>query len=96
MPDRCGGALPSCLPHQASVSGCTLWLLAHNAPLPSHRRDYRPSNGTGTGSFLDGSAHPAAETVYAAMHSGCPVEDGEKYIATRWIRAAGFDYHLRS
>jgi hypothetical protein len=27
------------------------------------------------------------------MHSGCPVLEGEKYIATRWIRGAGFDYH---
>ena len=60
-------------------------------PLPACR-DYRPGNGSNTGSYKDGSAEPAAETVYAAMHSGCPVLEGEKYIATRWIRAAGFDY----
>ncbi|KAL4854991.1 Prolyl 4-hydroxylase 2 [Chlorella vulgaris] len=56
--------------------------------------DYRPSNGTGAGSFQDGSAQPNAHSVYEAMHSGCPVTEGEKYIATRWIRASGFDYHL--
>lgn len=55
-------------------------------------RDYRPGNGSNTGSYQDGTAQPSAETVYAAMHSGCPVLEGEKYIATRWIRASGFDY----
>ena len=56
------------------------------------RRDYQPGSGDGSGSYEDGSARPAADTVYAAMHSGCPVLQGEKYIATRWIRASGFDY----
>lgn len=56
--------------------------------------DYRPGTGAGTGSYEDGSAEANAETVYAAMHAGCPVVEGEKYIATRWIRAAGFDYKL--
>lgn len=56
--------------------------------------DYRPGNGTGTGSYEDGSAQAEAQTVYEAMHSGCPVWEGEKYIATRWIRSSGFDYKL--
>eukprot|EP00887_Chlorella_sp_A99_P006415 scaffold3.g6415.t1 len=54
--------------------------------------DYAPSEGSGTGSYSDGSADPAARPIYAAMHSGCPVLEGEKFIATRWIRGAGFDY----
>ena len=29
-----------------------------------------------------------ARSVYAAMHSGCPVLGGEKWIATRWIRSS--------
>lgn len=56
--------------------------------------DYRPGNGTGTGSYEDGSAKAEAQTVYEAMHAGCPVWEGEKYIATRWIRSSGFDYKL--
>lgn len=26
----------------------------------------------------------------ASLHGGCPVEEGEKYIATKWIRSAEF------
>jgi hypothetical protein len=57
---------------------------------PAPCRDYRPSNGSGTGSYQDGSAQPYAQTVYAAMHAGCPVLEGEKWIATRWIRSSRF------
>ncbi|KAL4458442.1 hypothetical protein ABPG75_013307 [Micractinium tetrahymenae] len=56
--------------------------------------DYRPGNGSGAGSYEDGSAQAEAQTVYEAMHAGCPVWEGEKYIATRWIRSSGFDYNL--
>ncbi|PRW59787.1 putative prolyl 4-hydroxylase 3 [Chlorella sorokiniana] len=52
--------------------------------------DYRPHNGGGTGSYEDGSADPLATPVYEALHSGCPVVDGEKFVATRWIRGARF------
>lgn len=31
-----------------------------------------------------------AESVLGALHSGCPVLEGEKWIATRWIRSAKF------
>ncbi|KDD74086.1 hypothetical protein H632_c1583p0 [Helicosporidium sp. ATCC 50920] len=54
--------------------------------------DYAPGNGPGTGSFADGSGEPQATPILEAMHSGCPVIEGEKWIATRWIRGAGFDY----
>lgn len=51
------------------------------APTPQHppARDYKPGNGAGTGSYEDGTAEPLAQAVYAAMHSGCPVVEGEKY-----------------
>lgn len=52
--------------------------------------DYKPGNGTGTGSYEDGSADPSAVPVVESLHSGCPVLDGEKWIATRWIRSAKF------
>ena len=42
----------------------------------------------GAGSRADGTARPSARRVYQAMHSGCPVLGGEKWIATRWIRSA--------
>ena len=45
----------------------------------------------GAGTFADGSAKPAARRVFAAMHSGCPVIKGEKWITTRWIRSAPFN-----
>lgn len=54
--------------------------------------DYRPGNGTGRGSYENGTGEPEAEPVYEALHSGCPVVEGEKWIVTRWIRASGFDY----
>ena len=52
--------------------------------------DYKPSNGTGMGSYEDGTADPSASPVFEALHSGCPVQSGEKWIATRWIRSAKF------
>ncbi len=54
--------------------------------------DYSPGNGEGTGSYADGTGRPAAKPVPETLHSGCPVEEGEKWIATRWIRSSGFDY----
>ncbi|KAL6770815.1 hypothetical protein ACKKBF_B32790 [Auxenochlorella protothecoides x Auxenochlorella symbiontica] len=54
--------------------------------------DYRPGGGSGQGSYEDGTADPSATPVYEALHSGCPVLEGEKWIVTRWIRGAGFDY----
>ncbi len=59
---------------------------AHSRPC----RDYRPNNGGGTGSYEDGSADPLAAPVYEALHSGCPVVEGEKWVATRWIRGNRF------
>jgi prolyl 4-hydroxylase len=52
--------------------------------------DYAPGGGAGTGSYADGSADPAARPVRGALHAGCPVEEGQKWIATRWIRSARF------
>lgn len=53
--------------------------------------DYVPHlEGQGVGSFLNGTASPKALPVMESMHSGCPVLDGEKWIATRWIRSAEF------
>lgn len=40
--------------------------------------DYKPTGGRATGSYHDGSAKPGAEPVFGAMHSGCPVLEGEK------------------
>lgn len=53
--------------------------------------NYAPGGGgadDGEGSYADGTARPSAARVYQAMHSGCPVLGGEKWIATRWIRSA--------
>ena len=56
--------------------------------------NYTPGDSAddiGSGSYADGSAKPAARRVFAAMHSGCPVVKGEKWITTRWIRSAPFN-----
>lgn len=45
--------------------------------------DYRPSDGSGTGSFEDGTADPNARPVPESMHSGCPVLSGEKWVRDR-------------
>lgn len=42
--------------------------------------DYVPREGAGALAVGNG----------ASMHGGCPVLEGEKFIATRWIRAAKF------
>ena len=52
--------------------------------------DYRPATGAGLGSWANNTAEPAALPVPEGLHSGCPVLEGEKYIATRWIRSARF------
>ena len=52
--------------------------------------DYEPRGGAGVGTYGNSSADPAATPVPEAMHSGCPVHEGEKWIATRWIRSARF------
>ena len=52
--------------------------------------DYKPGHGPGTGSYADGDARSQAQAVYEALHSGCPVVEGEKWIGTRWIRSAEF------
>lgn len=52
--------------------------------------DYKPAGGSGTGTYDNFTADPAALPVPEAMHSGCPVWEGEKWIATRWIRGSRF------
>lgn len=55
--------------------------------------DYEPRDqGTGTGSYANGTGDPTGMPQPKALHSGCPVTEGEKWIATRWIRGSGFDY----
>lgn len=43
--------------------------------------DYKPGNGTGMGSYEDGTADPGAEPVPESQHSGCPVLEGEKWVS---------------
>lgn len=52
--------------------------------------DYIPTGGSAAGSHTNRTAAPAALPVDEALHSGCPVLVGEKWIATRWIRASRF------
>ncbi|KAL4535384.1 hypothetical protein Ndes2437A_g06099 [Nannochloris sp. 'desiccata'] len=52
--------------------------------------DYVPGSNVPRGSYTNGTAEPAGIPVKEALHSGCPVLEGEKWIATRWIRAAKF------
>ena len=52
--------------------------------------DYKPAGGPGVGSYGNFTAEPTALPVSEALHSGCPVLEGEKWIATRWIRASRF------
>jgi hypothetical protein len=44
--------------------------------------DYEPGGGAGKGSFADGSAEPQAKPVPGALHSGCPVLEGQKWVRT--------------
>lgn len=37
------------------------------------------------------SLHPDATTDQNSLHAGCPVLEGEKWSATKWIRVASFD-----
>lgn len=37
------------------------------------------------------SLHPDASTDQNSLHAGCPVLEGEKWSATKWIRVASFD-----
>ncbi|XP_072980210.1 probable prolyl 4-hydroxylase 4 [Typha angustifolia] len=37
------------------------------------------------------SLHPDATTDPKSLHAGCPVIEGEKWSATKWIRVASFD-----
>lgn len=55
-----------------------------------------PGSGAGRGSYGNGTADSTAKTVHEAMHSGCPVLEGEKWVATRWIRSSGFDFERES
>jgi hypothetical protein len=48
--------------------------------------DFEPGEGPGTGSFRDGTAQPAANPVGGALHAGCPVLAGEK-----WVSGGGGD-----
>jgi prolyl 4-hydroxylase len=52
--------------------------------------DYVPGNTIPRGSYTNGTAEPNGMPVPEALHSGCPVLEGEKWIATRWIRSAKF------
>ncbi|CAN6451152.1 unnamed protein product [Victoria cruziana] len=37
------------------------------------------------------SLHPSADPDERSLHAGCPVIDGEKWSATKWIHVASFD-----
>ncbi|EPS60054.1 hypothetical protein M569_14750, partial [Genlisea aurea] len=37
------------------------------------------------------SLYPDASTDQASLHGGCPVEEGEKWSATKWIHVSSFD-----
>lgn len=37
------------------------------------------------------SLHPDASTDDLSLHGGCPVEQGEKWSATKWMHVASFD-----
>ena len=68
----------------AAAAGAPEWYCTHDEVLGAS-----PSPGD---ALLFWNYEPAgdggARSVYAAMHSGCPVLAGEKWIATRWIRSA--------
>lgn len=42
------------------------------------------------------SLHPDATTDQNSLHAGCPVLEGEKWSATKWIHVASFDKILRN
>ncbi|KAG6483694.1 hypothetical protein ZIOFF_060346 [Zingiber officinale] len=42
------------------------------------------------------SLHPDATTDPLSLHAGCPVIEGEKWSATKWIHVASFDKIITS
>lgn len=42
------------------------------------------------------SLHPDATTDQGSLHAGCPVIEGEKWSATKWIHVASFDKIITS
>ena len=71
-----------------------LVLLSHSSgvtPVLTPVQNYVPTgSGPGAGSYADGTARPAALPDSAAWHSGCPVLEGTKLVATRWVRSSSF------
>lgn len=62
--------------------------LASWSALPRPRRNYAPHEappeGQGPGAVLEVEPDPTS------LHTGCPVLEGEKWVATRWVRSAEF------
>jgi prolyl 4-hydroxylase len=49
---------------------------------------YKPRQGD---AVLFWSAHPDGSVDHHALHGGCPVVAGQKWVATKWIRSKGRD-----
>lgn len=52
----------------------------------------KPSKGD---ALLFFSLHPDATTDPSSLHGSCPVIEGEKWSATKWIHVRSFDKPLR-